>query len=113
MIHGQVYKARCVAHVHVFQKKVRKVLKLDQEMKDFAKLLMNEQSFLVFGRGYNHATAIECGLKTKKEALMHSEGILAGEMKHGPLALVDKNLPILVIELQRHLGKQLVISICC
>ncbi|KAJ7964889.1 glutamine--fructose-6-phosphate aminotransferase [isomerizing] 2 [Quillaja saponaria] len=77
--------------------KVREVLKLDQEMKDLAKLLIAEQSLLVFGRGYNFATALEGALKVKEVALMHSEGILAGEMKHGPLALVDENLPIIVI----------------
>ncbi|XP_075662206.1 glutamine--fructose-6-phosphate aminotransferase [isomerizing] 1 [Castanea sativa] len=77
--------------------KVREVLQLDQEMKDLAKLLIAEQSLLVFGRGYNYATALEGALKVKEVALMHSEGILAGEMKHGPLALVDENLPIVVI----------------
>ncbi|XP_027348925.1 glutamine--fructose-6-phosphate aminotransferase [isomerizing] 2 isoform X2 [Abrus precatorius] len=77
--------------------KVREVLKLDLEMKDLAKLLIAEQSLLVFGRGYNYATALEGALKVKEVALMHSEGILAGEMKHGPLALVDENLPIFVV----------------
>lgn len=77
--------------------KVRDVLKLDQEMKELATLLMEEQSLLVFGRGYNYATALECALKVKEVSLMHSEGILAGEMKHGPLALVDETLPIIVI----------------
>ncbi|KAK7394652.1 hypothetical protein VNO78_15186 [Psophocarpus tetragonolobus] len=77
--------------------KVREVLKLDQEMQDLAKLLIAEQSLLVFGRGYNYATALEGALKVKEVALMHSEGILAGEMKHGPLALVDENLPIVVV----------------
>ncbi|XP_059310548.1 glutamine--fructose-6-phosphate aminotransferase [isomerizing] 1 [Lycium ferocissimum] len=78
-------------------RKVKEVLKLDEEMKDLAKLLIAEQSLLVFGRGYNYATALEGALKVKEVALMHSEGILAGEMKHGPLALVDENLPIVVI----------------
>lgn len=73
------------------------MLKLDQEMKDLAKLLIAEQSLLMFGRGYNYATALEGSLKVKEVSLMHSEGILAGEMKHGPLALVDENLPIVVI----------------
>eukprot|EP00249_Psilotum_nudum_P020563 c27759_g1_i1 orf=466-2274(+) len=77
--------------------KVREVLKLDYDMEELAKLLMDEQSLLVFGRGYNYATALECALKVKEVALMHSEGILAGEMKHGPLALVDETLPIIVI----------------
>ncbi|XP_024189643.1 glutamine--fructose-6-phosphate aminotransferase [isomerizing] 2 [Rosa chinensis] len=77
--------------------KVREVLKLDQVMKDLAKQLIAEQSLLVFGRGYNYASALEGALKVKEVALMHSEGILAGEMKHGPLALVDENLPTFVI----------------
>ncbi|CAL5380239.1 unnamed protein product [Camellia sinensis] len=77
--------------------KVLEVLKIDQEMKDLAKLLIAEQSLLVFGRGYNYATAFEGALKVKEVALMHSEGIIAGEMKHGPLALVDENLLIVVI----------------
>lgn len=77
--------------------KVKEVLKLDEEMKDLAKSLISEQSLLMFGRGYNYATALEGALKVKEVALMHSEGILAGEMKHGPLALVDENLPIVVI----------------
>ncbi|KAH7278863.1 hypothetical protein KP509_38G060100 [Ceratopteris richardii] len=70
---------------------------LDKDMKELAALLMDEQSLLVFGRGYNYATALECALKVKEVSLMHAEGIVAGEMKHGPLALVDETLPIIVI----------------
>jgi glucosamine--fructose-6-phosphate aminotransferase (isomerizing) len=77
--------------------KVTEVLKLDKDMQALAKELMDEQSLLVFGRGYNYATALEGALKVKEVALMHSEGILAGEMKHGPLALVDETLPIIVV----------------
>ncbi|URE33194.1 SIS domain, partial [Musa troglodytarum] len=77
--------------------KVAEVLKLDGEMRDLAKSLIDTQSLLVFGRGYNYATALEGALKVKEVALMHSEGLLAGEMKHGPLALVDETLPIIVI----------------
>lgn len=76
---------------------MKEVLKLDKDMKNLAKLLIAEQSLLVFGRGYNYATALEGALKVKEVSLMHSEGILAGEMKHGPLALVDETLPIVVI----------------
>ncbi|CAO2817367.1 unnamed protein product [Amaranthus hypochondriacus] len=77
--------------------RVKEVLKLDHEMEELAQQLIDEQSLLVFGRGYNYATALEGALKVKEVSLMHSEGILAGEMKHGPLALVDENLPIVVI----------------
>ncbi|KAH7278868.1 hypothetical protein KP509_38G060600 [Ceratopteris richardii] len=64
---------------------------------ELAALLMDEQSLLVFGRGYNYATALECALKVKEVSLMHAEGIVDGKMKHGPLALVDETLPIIVI----------------
>ena len=77
--------------------KVREVLKLDSEMKALAESLTGTQSLLIFGRGYNYATALEGALKVKEVALMHSEGMLAGEMKHGPLALVDETLPIIVL----------------
>ncbi|KAL4421718.1 hypothetical protein ABPG77_002334 [Micractinium sp. CCAP 211/92] len=77
--------------------KIRLALQLDSEMLRLAGALKEEQSLLVFGRGYNYATALEAALKVKEVALMHSEGILAGEMKHGPLALVDDTMPILVI----------------
>ena len=66
-------------------------------MKALAESLIDQQSLLMFGRGNNYATALEGALKVKEVALMHSEGMLAGEMKHGPLALVDENLPIIVI----------------
>ena len=76
---------------------LRKTLKLDADMKVLAGNLESEQSLLVFGRGYNYATALEGALKVKEVALLHSEGLLAGEMKHGPLALVDERLPIVLI----------------
>ncbi|WJX82824.1 Glutamine--fructose-6-phosphate aminotransferase [isomerizing] 2, variant 2 [Trifolium repens] len=96
-ISNQARREAIVDGLHELPNKVREVLELDQEMKDLANLLIAEQSLLVFGRGYNYATALEGALKVKEVALMHSEGILAGEMKHGPLALVDENLPIVVI----------------
>lgn len=76
---------------------VRQALLLDAAMLQLAQKLQHEDSLLLFGRGYNYATALEAALKVKEVALMHSEGILAGEMKHGPLALVDDKMPILVI----------------
>ena len=77
--------------------KVETVLQLDATIRSLAEQLKDEQSLLFLGRGYNYATALEGALKVKEVALIHSEGILAGEIKHGPLALVDENLPIIVI----------------
>lgn len=76
---------------------VRKALTLDSQMLELAETLREEQSLLLFGRGYNYATALEGALKVKEVALLHSEGILAGEMKHGPLALVDETMPLIVV----------------
>lgn len=76
---------------------VKKALALDDKISALASSLANEHSLLIFGRGSNFATAVEGALKVKEVSLMHSEGILAGEMKHGPLALVDEHMPILVI----------------
>jgi len=59
-------------------------------------------SMLVLGRGYNYATCMEGALKIKEITYMHSEGILAGELKHGPLALVDKGMPIIMICVRDH-----------
>jgi glutamine---fructose-6-phosphate transaminase (isomerizing) len=79
---------------------IQSALRLNDEIRALAQALQEEQSLLVFGRGCNYATALEAALKVKEVALMHSEGILAGEMKHGPLALVDESMPILVIATQ-------------
>ncbi|KNE73425.1 glucosamine-fructose-6-phosphate aminotransferase [isomerizing] [Allomyces macrogynus ATCC 38327] len=49
------------------------------------------------GRGYQNATCLEGALKIKEVSYMHSEGILAGELKHGPLALIDENMPVILI----------------
>ncbi|GFH28680.1 uncharacterized protein HaLaN_27214, partial [Haematococcus lacustris] len=67
--------------------KVRSTLMLDSAMRGLAAQLKDEHSLMFFARGYNYATALEAALKIKEVALIHSEGILAGEMKHGPLAL--------------------------
>ncbi|ORZ12261.1 hypothetical protein BCR42DRAFT_420317 [Absidia repens] len=59
--------------------------------------LSHEKSLLIMGRGYQSATCLEGALKIKEISYMHSEGILAGELKHGTLALVDENMPVILI----------------
>jgi len=76
---------------------IRKVLELDQKVLDIAKKLYEKRSLLIMGRGFNYATCLEGALKVKELTYMHSEGIQAGELKHGPLALVDSTVPILMI----------------
>ncbi|KIY97122.1 glucosamine--fructose-6-phosphateaminotransferase (isomerizing) [Monoraphidium neglectum] len=86
---------------------IREALKLDDDMKKLAEQMKDAQSLIFFGRGYNYSTALEAALKVKEVALIHSEGINAGEMKHGPLALVDENLPIIVIATQDNMHRKM------
>ncbi|KAI6019892.1 hypothetical protein F5J12DRAFT_904255 [Pisolithus orientalis] len=80
---------------------IKKVLELDSTLREFANtLLANQRSLLLMGRGYQHATCLEGALKIKEIAYMHSEGILAGELKHGPLALIDENMPVIIVMTQ-------------
>ncbi|XP_058801287.1 glutamine--fructose-6-phosphate aminotransferase [isomerizing] 2-like isoform X2 [Phymastichus coffea] len=76
---------------------IRQVLRLDEEVKELAKSLFQHKSLLIMGRGYNFATCMEGALKVKELTYMHSEGIMAGELKHGPLALVDGSMPVIMI----------------
>ncbi|XP_013402666.1 glutamine--fructose-6-phosphate aminotransferase [isomerizing] 2 isoform X8 [Lingula anatina] len=76
---------------------IKEVLKTDEKIHSLSQELYQQKSLLVMGRGYNYATCLEGALKIKELTYMHSEGILAGELKHGPLALVDKAMPVIMI----------------
>uniref|UniRef100_A0A671QFM7 glutamine--fructose-6-phosphate transaminase (isomerizing) n=1 Tax=Sinocyclocheilus anshuiensis TaxID=1608454 RepID=A0A671QFM7_9TELE len=76
---------------------IKEVLALDDQIKSIADELYHQRSLLVMGRGYNYATCLEGALKIKEITYMHSEGIMAGELKHGPLALIDKHMPVIMI----------------
>ena len=76
---------------------IKEVLKVNETIKGLAKELYEQKSLLILGRGYNFATCLEGALKVKELTYMHSEGIMSGELKHGPLAMVDKVLPIVMI----------------
>ncbi|TDH07643.1 hypothetical protein EPR50_G00108760 [Perca flavescens] len=76
---------------------IKKVLAQDKKIKSIAEELYQQKSLLVMGRGFHYATCLEGALKIKEITYMHSEGILAGELKHGPLALIDKDMPVIMI----------------
>ncbi|OMJ19625.1 Glutamine-fructose-6-phosphate aminotransferase [isomerizing] [Smittium culicis] len=78
--------------------KITEVLTLDSSLKKLCEDDLNGiQSLLILGRGFNNATCLEGALKIKELAYIHCEGILAGELKHGPLALIDEKMPIIII----------------
>jgi len=76
---------------------ISKVLKKDVQVKNIASKIFKQSSVLVMGRGYQFATCLEGALKLKEISSLHSEGVLSGELKHGPLALVDETVPIIFV----------------
>jgi len=92
--------AEIIEALRTFPEKISKVLELDAEIRAIAEHYHDGKSLLMMGRGYQFATVLEGALKVKEITYMHSEGILAGELKHGPLALVDKDMPVLMIALR-------------
>ena len=78
-------------------KKVHKALSANNEIKKIAKKFKSAKNCLYLGRGYNFPIALEGALKLKEISYIHAEGYPAAEMKHGPIALIDKDMPTIVI----------------
>jgi glucosamine--fructose-6-phosphate aminotransferase (isomerizing) len=77
--------------------KVSKVLEDDGDYKSLAEEFFKSEDFLYLGRGINYPIALEGALKLKEISYIHAEGYPAGEMKHGPIALIDENMPVVAI----------------
>ena len=77
--------------------KVKETLELNDEIKKLADKFMYPPNFLYLGRGYNYPVAMEGALKLKEISYIHAEGYPAAEMKHGPIALIDEMMPVVVI----------------
>ena len=77
--------------------KVEKALKSNEKIRHISELFKNARNFLYLGRGYNFPVALEGALKLKEVSYIHAEGYPAAEMKHGPIALIDENMPVVVI----------------
>lgn len=93
----QKRRLEIIGGLKVLPELIKKVLSLDHKIKAIANEMYQQRSLLVMGRGFNYATCLEGALKIKEITYMHSEGILAGELKHGPLALIDKHMPVIMI----------------
>lgn len=78
------------------------VLKIDAQVKDLAKIFTYAHNFIYLGRGYNYPTALEGALKLKEISYIHAEGYPAAEMKHGPIALIDAEMPVVSIATPDH-----------
>jgi len=77
--------------------KINQILKNADNIKELAKIFKNARNFLYLGRGFNFPVALEGALKLKEISYIHAEGYPAAEMKHGPIALIDENMPVVFI----------------
>jgi glucosamine--fructose-6-phosphate aminotransferase (isomerizing) len=77
--------------------KIEQILKLNNEIEELAEKFKDSPNFLYLGRGFNFPAALEGALKLKEISYIHAEGYPAAEMKHGPIALIDENMPVVFI----------------
>ncbi|MBO7224398.1 MAG: glutamine--fructose-6-phosphate transaminase (isomerizing) [Bacteroidales bacterium] len=95
-IEEEEYK-RVVSELLEVIPKVEEILKLGKEIEDISKVFTYAKNFIYLGRGYNYPVALEGALKLKEISYIHAEGYPAAEMKHGPIALIDEEMPVVVI----------------
>jgi len=88
---------RILHELDLIPEKVEKTLKVDPLVQHIAALYKNHRNFLYLGRGYNFPVALEGALKLKEISYIHAEGYPAAEMKHGPIALIDEEMPVVFI----------------
>ena len=86
-----------ITELDLIPSKIEKVLKINSQIEVIAKEFKDATNFLYLGRGYNFPVALEGALKLKEISYIHAEGYPAAEMKHGPIALIDDKMPIVVI----------------
>jgi glucosamine--fructose-6-phosphate aminotransferase (isomerizing) len=91
------YYRQLLIELESIPKKVESMISMNEYIEDLSKKFVNASNFLYLGRGYNFPVALEGALKLKEISYIHAEGYPAAEMKHGPIALIDEDMPIVVI----------------
>ncbi|MBR6370130.1 MAG: glutamine--fructose-6-phosphate transaminase (isomerizing) [Bacteroidaceae bacterium] len=94
-------RKRIIAELPRIPAKIEKILKHDKQISELAKTFTYAHNFIYLGRGYNYPIALEGALKLKEISYIHAEGYPAAEMKHGPIALIDDEMPVVVIAPKR------------
>ncbi len=100
MVKGTMPTSRIRAILYELEnipKKIEETLALDAQIKEIAAIYKDATNFLYLGRGYNFPVALEGALKLKEISYIHAEGYPAAEMKHGPIALIDENMPVVFL----------------
>ncbi|MBP6409760.1 MAG: glutamine--fructose-6-phosphate transaminase (isomerizing) [Pseudarcicella sp.] len=88
---------RLLFELEAIPAKIERVLQSDEKIKTIAAKFKDARNFIYLGRGYNFPVALEGALKLKEISYIHAEGYPAAEMKHGPIALIDEEMPVVVI----------------
>ena len=91
------YFRKLLAELESIPAKIAKILTKDEQIKYIAGEIRNASNALYLGRGYNFPVALEGALKLKEISYIHAEGYPAAEMKHGPIALIDMYMPVIVV----------------
>jgi len=93
---------KLLEELNIIPRKIRLVLKKSDEIRNLAEGFKKCRNFLYLGRGINFPVALEGALKLKEISYIHAEGYPAAEMKHGPIALIDKNMPVVFVSPKDH-----------
>ncbi len=86
-----------LSELDLIPEKIKSILKQNQMIEDLSKIFTYAHNFIYMGRGYSYPVAMEGALKLKEISYIHAEGYPAAEMKHGPIALIDNEMPVVVI----------------
>ena len=100
-----------VAEMALIPEKMKKVLEKDEIAANISRTLTYARNALYMGRGFNYPVALEGALKLKEISYIHAEGYPAAEMKHGPIALVDENMPVIFVATHHQLYKKILSNI--
>jgi len=114
-IRGNITKERASALLSELEnipKLIEKTLKTNDEIYKISQEYKNVSNCLFLGRGINFPVALEGALKLKEISYIHAEGYPAAEMKHGPIALIDENMPVIVVAPQDNIYEKVISNIC-
>jgi glutamine---fructose-6-phosphate transaminase (isomerizing) len=108
---GQKLDKKSLKELLSIPDKISQALEQDKEIAKIAKIFKDSKNFLYLGRGLNFPVALEGALKLKEISYIHAEGYPAAEIKHGPIALIDKNMPVVFIATKSNLSKKIISNI--
>ena len=113
-VRGRMTPAQIREHLEHLQRipaQIEAILTKDPEIEDLARKFTNVNDFLFLGRGVNYPIALEGALKLKEISYIHAEGYPAGEMKHGPIALIDEKLPVVALVSDDEVSEKMLVNI--